>query len=96
MGWITEKAPLRAIKLYVNSARGFMQLVKSLDELPSVPGADVRKTIDSAVKVYNSFRGGEVRQFVVVRDNCIIAVEEPEAGKLMWCEGNDTQASTPT
>jgi hypothetical protein len=76
-----------ALRVYANTPRCFMSLVKVFDDLPPGSDADVRTAMEGATKIYRSFSNAETRQFVFVRNGVIIAVEDTSVGKLVWCDG---------
>jgi hypothetical protein len=84
---ITEP-PLR---LYSNGYRGLMDLVKTFDddETTAATEAEFRAVMDGCIRMRNIFFRGPVNaQFVLVRGDRIVGVEDRKAGKFVWCDGS--------
>ena len=80
-----------ALRLYANTPRCFMSLVKVFDDMPPGTEAEVRAAMEGATKVYRSFSNAEARQLVFVRDGRILAVEDANGGRLVWCDPQHDQ-----
>jgi hypothetical protein len=80
-----ERPPTKsAIQLYGNAPGKFMDLIRTLDELPETD-AELKLAAGTALTVLRTWRSPLMTQCLLVQDGFVIAIEDLASHTFVWC-----------